>query len=81
MSDALKSAVREAVGEATFADIQRLADRLVVSDARMLDFLSRKDGRVYRHQADCMKDLLRLLRSDAFPQPAPRENQVADDAW
>lgn len=49
----------------TVALITRLADNRAFSDARFLDFKSRKDAREQVAEADCMKEVLRLFRSDA----------------
>jgi hypothetical protein len=78
-NSAILDLLRKEIDPQTLANIQKLADTAVVSDARFLDFLSRKDSRVYRHQADCIKELLRLLRSDAFPLPAGAHALIRDD--
>lgn len=45
--------------------ITKLADNNAFSDARFLDFKSRKDAREQVAEADCMKSVLILFRSDA----------------
>lgn len=49
----------------TVESITKIADNRAFSDARFLDFKSRKDAREQTAEADCMKDVLRLFRSDA----------------
>lgn len=48
----------------TVSLIEKIADNRAYSDARLLDFHSRKDAREQVCEADCMKDVLRLFRSD-----------------
>lgn len=49
----------------TIQSIEKIADNRAYSDAHDLDFKSRKDAREQVCEADCMKDVLRLFRSDA----------------
>jgi hypothetical protein len=44
--------------------IEALADKRYISDARILNFHSRKDSVERTDEADCMKAVLRLFRSD-----------------
>lgn len=53
------------IHQGTVELITKLADNSAFSDARFLDFKSRKDAREQIAEADCMKDVLRLFRSDA----------------
>lgn len=57
--------------------ISAIADKNAFSDARFLDFHSRKDAREQVCEADCMKDVLRLFRSDAEFERRERVIQAA----
>lgn len=81
LRERLMAILRELLDAETLASITRLAQYSVITDARMLDFLSRKDARVYRMEADCLKPLLRLLNGDARLIAAPPTAETRKDAW